>query len=92
VDRLHSTTDTVLPQFVYTMPDTRATTETAAADNAFRDVALTAQVPIRGTRTLYSVAGDWFSWLCVLSIPYFFFLARRSRRTDAIIEPVTAVS
>ena len=64
----------------------------AAADNAFRDVALTAQVPIRGTRTLYSVAGDWFSWLCVLSIPYFFFLARRARRTDAIIEPVTAVS
>jgi apolipoprotein N-acyltransferase len=50
----------------------------AVADDAFRNAALVARIPITGTRTLYSLAGDWFSWLCVLCTFSFFFLARRN--------------
>ena len=32
------------------------------------DRSLLAYVPIRGTRTLYSICGDWFGWLCVGSL------------------------
>ncbi|HSY37795.1 MAG TPA: nitrilase-related carbon-nitrogen hydrolase [Acidobacteriaceae bacterium] len=29
------------------------------------ELTLVAQVPVRGVRTVYSVMGDWFAWVCV---------------------------
>ena len=51
----------------------------AVADNAFRDVPLVAEVPIKGTRTPYSLLGDWFPLLCWLSLIGLIFVARQSK-------------
>jgi apolipoprotein N-acyltransferase len=32
------------------------------------DLTLLAQIPTRGTATIYSRLGDWFAWLCVLAV------------------------
>jgi apolipoprotein N-acyltransferase len=32
------------------------------------DRVLVAQVPIHGTRTVYSLLGDWFAWLCLAGL------------------------
>ncbi|HEY0795249.1 MAG TPA: nitrilase-related carbon-nitrogen hydrolase [Acidisarcina sp.] len=38
---------------------------------------LVAEVPIRGTRTLYSLAGDWLAWLAIATLPLLIYLALR---------------
>ena len=43
------------------------------------DYAMVSEVPIRGTRTIYSRFGDWFAWLCLAA---FSALAVRSLRTN----------
>ncbi len=32
------------------------------------DLTMIAEVPTRGTRTIYSVVGDWLAWLCILGL------------------------
>jgi apolipoprotein N-acyltransferase len=32
------------------------------------DLTMIAEVPTRGTRTIYSVFGDWLAWLCILGL------------------------
>ena len=32
------------------------------------DMTMIAEVPTRGTRTIYSVFGDWLAWLCILGL------------------------
>ena len=32
------------------------------------DLTMIAEVPTRGTRTIYSVLGDWLAWLCILGL------------------------
>ena len=53
-----------------------------AAVDAFTspNAALIAQVPTHGTFTLYSVLGDWFSWLCMAGLFALAILAWRSTR------------
>jgi apolipoprotein N-acyltransferase len=42
------------------------------------DRVLVAYVPTRGARTLYAVCGDWFGWLCLISLSILFWtLAKR---------------
>lgn len=50
-----------------------------ASGDYFRtsDYALVAEVPVSGVRTFYSIAGDWFSWLCMVC---FLFLVVRARK------------
>ena len=32
------------------------------------DLTMIAEVPTRGTRTIYSVVGDWLAWLCIVGL------------------------
>jgi apolipoprotein N-acyltransferase len=32
------------------------------------DFAMVSQVPTRGVRTIYSLLGDWFAWMCILGL------------------------
>ena len=44
------------------------------------DRVLVAQVPTRGTRTAYSLLGDWFAWACLAGLAGVVILGVRSRR------------
>ena len=43
------------------------------------DRVLVAQVPIRGTRTVYSLLGDWFAWACLVGLTVVVILGVKSR-------------
>ncbi len=42
---------------------------------------ITAHVPVKGVRTLYTILGDWFAWLCLLALPVLILQSLRSKRT-----------
>ena len=44
------------------------------------DLTLVAQVPVRGVRTVYSVLGDWFAWVCVAGFGVLLVMAFRKRK------------
>jgi apolipoprotein N-acyltransferase len=44
------------------------------------DRVLVAQVPTRGTRTVYALLGDWFAWACLVGLAPVIILGVRSRR------------
>lgn len=44
------------------------------------DRVLVAQVPTRGTRTVYGLLGDWFAWICLAGLVGMLFLRVRSTR------------
>jgi apolipoprotein N-acyltransferase len=46
------------------------------------DAPLVAEVPTRGARTLYSVFGDWFAWLCIAALLALATVAWRSPSTS----------
>jgi apolipoprotein N-acyltransferase len=41
---------------------------------------LVAQVPVRGTRTIYALLGDWFAWVCLVGLTRVVILGVKSRR------------
>jgi apolipoprotein N-acyltransferase len=43
------------------------------------DRVMVAQVPIRGTRTIYALLGDWFAWTCLAGLAGVMILAVKSR-------------
>ena len=43
------------------------------------DRVMVAQVPIRGTRTIYALLGDWFAWMCLAGLAGVMILAVKSR-------------
>jgi apolipoprotein N-acyltransferase len=43
------------------------------------DRVMVAQVPTRGVRTLYSILGDWFAWICVGGVVALILLALKRR-------------
>ncbi len=45
-----------------------------------RDRVLVAQVPTRGTRTLYALLGDWLAWVCLLGLAALVLLRARLAR------------
>jgi apolipoprotein N-acyltransferase len=44
------------------------------------DRVLVAQVPTRGTRTVYALLGDWFAWACLVGLAAVVILGAKSRR------------
>jgi apolipoprotein N-acyltransferase len=44
------------------------------------DRVLIAQVPTRGTRTVYALLGDWFAWACLLGLAGMVILGAKPRR------------
>ncbi len=44
------------------------------------DRVLVAQVPTRGTRTVYALLGDWFAWVCLAGLAGGVVLGAKSRR------------
>jgi apolipoprotein N-acyltransferase len=44
------------------------------------DRVLVAQVPTRGTRTVYAFLGDWFAWACLAGLAGVVTLGIKSRR------------
>ncbi len=44
------------------------------------DRVLVAQVPTRGTRTVYALLGDWFAWACLVGLAGVVILGVKSRR------------
>jgi apolipoprotein N-acyltransferase len=44
------------------------------------DRVLVAQVPIRGTRTVYALLGDWFAWTCLIGLAGAMIAGVKSRR------------
>jgi apolipoprotein N-acyltransferase len=44
------------------------------------DLTLVAQVPVHGARTLYSILGDWFAWLCIAMLSVLSVVALRMRK------------
>jgi apolipoprotein N-acyltransferase len=44
------------------------------------DRVLVAQVPTRGTRTIYALLGDWFAWACLVGLAWVVILGVRSRQ------------
>jgi apolipoprotein N-acyltransferase len=43
------------------------------------DYAMVSEVPTRGVRTVYSLLGDWFAWVCLAALAVFTVLALRRR-------------
>jgi hypothetical protein len=48
------------------------------------DLAMIAEVPKRGTRTIYSVLGDWLAWLCTLGVLTLIVAAWRNARRSTL--------
>jgi apolipoprotein N-acyltransferase len=48
------------------------------------DYAMVSEVPTRGVRTVYSLLGDWFAWVCLAGLAVLTVLALR-RRTDRLV-------
>ena len=48
------------------------------------DLTMIAEVPTRGTRTIYSVLGDWLAWLCVLGALTLIIAAWRNARRSTL--------
>jgi apolipoprotein N-acyltransferase len=44
------------------------------------DYAMVSQVPTRGVRTIYSLLGDWFAWVCLAAVAVLAVLSLRKRR------------
>jgi apolipoprotein N-acyltransferase len=43
------------------------------------DYAMVSQIPTRGVRTIYSLLGDWFAWLCLAALAILTLLALRKK-------------
>jgi apolipoprotein N-acyltransferase len=41
------------------------------------DYAMVSQVPTRGVRTVYSLLGDWFAWVCLAALTVLTLLSLR---------------
>lgn len=52
-----------------------------------QDRCLVSHVPIRGTRTLYSICGDWFGWLCAGSLAILGWMSRKRDNRQARQSP-----
>ncbi len=48
-----------------------------------QQLTMVSQVPTRGVRTLYSLLGDWFAWLCVIALFALVTLGLRASRAAA---------
>ena len=39
--------------------------------NTLNNRTIITELPVRGVKTIYSRAGDWFAWLCVIMLVFF---------------------
>ena len=39
--------------------------------NTLNNRIIITELPVRGVRTIYSQAGDWFAWFCVIMLIFF---------------------
>jgi apolipoprotein N-acyltransferase len=46
------------------------------------ELTLVAQVPVRGVRTVYSMLGDWFAWVCVVGFGMLVVMGFRGRKGE----------
>ena len=47
-----------------------------------KDQHMTAQVPMKGARTVYALLGDWFAWACIVLLMILTIIAAKTKRYE----------